>query len=249
MITKEDINWIKENKGDDVGFIFYSGDVLQDTAMLNTKTKGVYMSIMCLHMKNICFSKQQICSFCEVLNEHESESLFSVLKEIEGCFFIEWVLDSIKKRREYSISRSKNRTKSNENETKDIKNISKTYVKHMVNENEIVIEDKKEKVIKSELEKVFDEFLEMRKKIKKPATLKAIELLKNKIRKLSNGSEQLAIQIIEQSIVNSWQDVFELRQDFKSSIKSSQKEQMQDAFKSAMQKMQQKTAEKYGINQ
>ena len=61
-------------------------------------------------------------------------------------------------------------------------------------------------------------------------TAKAIELLKTKIRKLSNGSEQLAIQIIEQSIMNSWQDVFEIRQSF-AKPKQDQKEQMQDALK------------------
>jgi hypothetical protein len=243
MITKEDIDWIKKNKGDDVGFIFYSGDVLQDTAMLSTKTKGVYMSIMCLHMKNICFSKQQICSFCEVLNDQEIETLFLVLKEIEGCFFIEWVLESIKKRREYSISRSNNRSKK---EDKPKKKISKTYDKHMVNENEIVNENKK--AFKSELEKTFEDFLEMRKKIKKPATAKAIELLKNKIRKLSNGDEQKAIELIEQSIRNSWQDIFDIRQSYSKPTQETQKAEMHDAFLNASITMREQVAKKWNVN-
>lgn len=211
MITKEDINWIKENKGDDVGFIFYSGDVLQDTAMLNTKTKGVYMSIMCLHMKNICFSKQQICSFCEVLSDQESESLFSVLKEIEGCFFIEWVLDSIKKRREYSISRAKNRTKNVEKEEKDMINTSKTYVNHMVNENEIVIEDKKEiekEVKKGKVNFIYDQELEtlifVFNQVFK-TNYKSIDTLKNNYAHWRKTYEPVEI---EQAIVNASKDDF-----------------------------------------
>jgi hypothetical protein len=107
-------------------------------------------------------------------------------------------------------------------EAKEKQNISKIEANKNVNNNDNVNdnvnENKKEKEYKSELEKIFNEFLEMRKKIRKPATEKAIELLKNKIRKLSNSDEQLAIKIIEQSIMNSWQDVFELRQDFKKQI-------------------------------
>jgi len=67
------------------------------------------------------------------------------------------------------------------------------------------------KIEKSELEKTFDSFLEMRRKIKKPATDRAVELLKSKLKKLSNGNENTAIEIIEQSIMNSWQDFYPLK--------------------------------------
>jgi hypothetical protein len=70
---------------------------------------------------------------------------------------------------------------------------------------------------KSELELCFDKFIEMRKKIKKPPTPHAIDLLKEKIKTLSNGNETLAIEIINQSILNSWQDLFPLRETNKKS--------------------------------
>ena len=58
------------------------------------------------------------------------------------------------------------------------------------------------------LEKTFSDFMEMRKKIRKPMTDRAIELM---IRKLNKYDPDIAIKMLEQSIVNCWQDVFELK--------------------------------------
>lgn len=72
--------------------------------------------------------------------------------------------------------------------------------------------DKELKVEKTKLELTFDAFLEMRKKIKKPPTEHAIKLLKEDLEKLSKGNEQMKIAILEQSIKNSYQGVFPLKQ-------------------------------------
>lgn len=83
------------------------------------------------------------------------------------------------------------------------------------------IENKKEKetsidkIINSytknlHLRNTLKEFLKMRKSIKKPMTDKAMKLLINKLDKLgSNDNEK--IEILNQSIFNSWQGVFELK--------------------------------------
>ena len=61
-----------------------------------------------------------------------------------------------------------------------------------------------------ELRNTLKEFLKMRKSIKKPMTDKAMKLLINKLDKLgSNDNEK--IEILNQSIFNSWQGVFELK--------------------------------------
>ena len=57
----------------------------------------------------------------------------------------------------------------------------------------------------------FKDFLEMRKKIKKPATEKAIKLLHGKLEELSKGETSLKIKILEQSTINGYQDVWPLR--------------------------------------
>lgn len=66
---------------------------------------------------------------------------------------------------------------------------------------------------KSVLEVAFNDFLEMRKKIKKPVTERAVELLKTKLWKLAEKNKETALKIINQSIVNSWQDFYALKQD------------------------------------
>lgn len=83
------------------------------------------------------------------------------------------------------------------------------------------IENKKEKetsidkIINSytenlDLRNTLKEFLKMRKSLKKPMTDKAMKLLINKLDKLgSNDNEK--IEILNQSIFNSWQGVFELK--------------------------------------
>ncbi len=55
----------------------------------------------------------------------------------------------------------------------------------------------------------FNDFLEMRRKIKKPATKRAQELI---LKQLHGYSLETAIKMLERSIVNSWQGVFEIKQ-------------------------------------
>ena len=61
-----------------------------------------------------------------------------------------------------------------------------------------------------EFKQTFSDFLEMRKTIKKPATKKAIEMIMIKLEKLNN--EEKAIKMLERSIINNWQDVYEIQE-------------------------------------
>jgi hypothetical protein len=64
-----------------------------------------------------------------------------------------------------------------------------------------------------DFESAFDGWIEMRKKIRKAPTARAIELARNKLEKLAPNNEELQVQIINQSILNSWQDLFPLKSD------------------------------------
>lgn len=65
-----------------------------------------------------------------------------------------------------------------------------------------------------ELISALKDFLKMRKSIKKPMTDRAMTLLLNKLDKLgSNDNEKM--EILNQSIFNSWQGIFELKADNK----------------------------------
>lgn len=121
----------------DPAFLFYPGDYLRDTQCLSESVQVAYDRIMCEHMRNICISQQQLNFFTKRLSEDEKAELEMVLTKVDGGFQIAWVAESICKRKAYSNSRSENR----KGKTKeDMKNISDSYVEHMVNENENVIE-------------------------------------------------------------------------------------------------------------
>lgn len=78
-------------------------------------------------------------------------------------------------------------------------------------------ERKKEKKEKNNkdigiFEITLNDFIEMRKAIKKPLTDKALVLLKNKLNGITTNEEE-QIKILEQSILNNWQSVFPLKTD------------------------------------
>lgn len=122
----------------DPAFLFYPGDYLRDTQCLSEACQVAYDRIMCEHMRNICITQEQLNFFTKRLTLEEKNELMFILKKIPDGFQIEWVAESIVKRKEYSTSRSKNRTS---NPKKDML----TYVEHMVNENE---NENKDKILK-----------------------------------------------------------------------------------------------------
>lgn len=69
------------------------------------------------------------------------------------------------------------------------------------------------------LNKAFIDFIEMRKKIRKPMTDRAIELMKKKLKGLAASplsesmDNDLAIKILEQSTMNCWQSLYPLKDD------------------------------------
>ncbi len=73
-------------------------------------------------------------------------------------------------------------------------------------------EEKKTIQLPTELKEAFAAFLEMRVRINKPATEYAQELVKAELKRLCKGDVELAVAILNQSIVNSWRDVFPLNE-------------------------------------
>lgn len=67
-----------------------------------------------------------------------------------------------------------------------------------------------EMVIDEKLKDTTYEFIKMRKLIKKPMTDFALKKMLNKLFRLSNNTET-QVAILEQSILNNWQDIYELK--------------------------------------
>lgn len=95
----------------------------------------------------------------------------------------------------------------NTKESSTNKNINK---KEKNNKKKTFEEFFKENNISIELKNTLQDFIDMRKTIKKPMTTRALELLVKQLNKLSND-EQTQIAILNQSIVHGWQSVYELK--------------------------------------
>ena len=205
----------------DPAFLFYPGDYLRDTQNLGEAAQVAYDRIMCEHMRNICISQKQLNFFTKRMNESDVDELMFVLEECEGGFHIPWVSESITKRKQYSESRRNNR------KGKKTNNISSTYDKHMENEIEDVIVNKKETKKKRLKEKdrevefpyTSDRFMsqwglwcEYRVKDLGTKPYKAIgeQAALLKLTKVSSDEDE-AIAVIQQSIENSWKGLFELK--------------------------------------
>lgn len=63
------------------------------------------------------------------------------------------------------------------------------------------------------------DFIKMRKLIKKPMTDRALTMLVNKLNKLSS-SKDIQIKILEKSILNNWQDIYEYKEEKKNESSS-----------------------------
>lgn len=61
------------------------------------------------------------------------------------------------------------------------------------------------------LDQAFSDYVAMRKFIKKPMSDRAVELAIEKLNKLSGGDNDVAIEILNQSVTNSWQGLFPLK--------------------------------------
>lgn len=100
-----------------------------------------------------------------------------------------------------------------------------TNINNTINNNK---ENNKKKYYENEeLNNIFTEFLELRKKIKAVNTERAINML---INKLSKYDDNIKMKMIEQSIVNSWKDVYELKENKQKSRTSAMEETIKEIY-------------------
>ena len=106
-----------------------------------------------------------------------------------------------------------------------------TYIKN--NNKNINNKNKKKKkdswFTSEKINAAFEDFLKMRKSIKKPATDRAISMLVNKLKELSGDDEELAVAIIDKAILKNWLSFYDLDEDEKRKInQGSQKREREE---------------------
>ena len=87
---------------------------------------------------------------------------------------------------------------------KEVSNKSKTNFDKIIEE---------ENFSKETVERLND-FIKMRKSIKKPLTDRALKIIINKLKKITQNEEEMRA-MLDRSILNSWQDVYELKPEEK----------------------------------
>jgi hypothetical protein len=122
----------------DPAFLFYSNDFLTGTYTMNDEQVGKFIRLLCLQHQKGELTEKDMLNVCKTYDE----DIFSKFNKTEKGFYNERLRNEAEKRKLYSESRKNNRKK------KDIKDISKTYVSHMENENENEIVNTKIKGIK-----------------------------------------------------------------------------------------------------
>lgn len=206
--------------GKDPAVLFYSGDFLNGCSDLTMEERGQYITLLCIqHQKGRLSEKNILLSVGTV----SVDVIAKFKKDENGLFYNERMEQEAEKRSKYCESRRKNKEKpKNEEHTN---NICSTYDNHMSlhmeNENENRNKDvnsnvnsKKAKIenfdFAPELWKpLLIEWAEYRSKIKKK--LPDIEKTFSQILKLSNNNIEIAQKIIDQSIANGWQGLFEIK--------------------------------------
>ena len=111
------------------------------------------------------------------------------------------------------FSKKENPNRENPNRENPNRENPDVYKRKNTNNKRIIVI--KEYIYKGEkFLEIYSDFKNMRKNIKKPMTERAEKILLTKLKKLTGeNNEELAIKILEQSILNNWQDIYPLKEE------------------------------------
>ena len=206
----------------DPAFLFYSSDFLNGVADLTMEERGQFITLLCLqHQKGTLTEKTIRLSLGSV----SVDVLSKFTKDKDGNLYNERLQDEIEKRIQFTESRRNNGSKGGrpKNNTKPL-GLAKQNLMEDVNENEnidIIINVNKEKVElpfeSIEFKTAWEQFKFYKKKeFKFTYKTKQSEMAALKeLLTLSNGHEDIAIKIINQSLANGWKGLFNLKEDAK----------------------------------
>ena len=118
----------------DPAVLLYTSDFLTGTILMTDEQVGKYIRLLCIQHQKGQLSENDMLKIC---GSYDNDVFDKFEKTKDGKYYNKRMQQEAEKRRAYSESRRKNRTLKTKKPKKDMKNISKTYVNHMENENEI----------------------------------------------------------------------------------------------------------------
>lgn len=196
-------------------FKFFPGKwITGDITIMDDDVQGVFINVCAYYWMKQCSislanAKQR---FSKCLDSFHLLLESKIIKvDDDENIVIEFLDEQYKEFSEINRKRSKN------GHLGGVANAKQKLSKREANAN-ILREDKiREDKIKNvffeneKLNKSFMDFLNMRKKIKKPCTEKAIKMAINRLQSLAGSNEDLKIKILDQSTFKCWQDLYELK--------------------------------------
>jgi hypothetical protein len=117
----------------DPAVLFYPADFLVGCIGLTDAQVGQYIKLLCIQHQKGPLSEAIVTDICKGM-DMDIISKFEI--DQNGKYFNKRMAEEQERRRNYSLSRSKNRTSKPVKPSKDMNDISSTYVKHMETENE-----------------------------------------------------------------------------------------------------------------
>lgn len=204
--------------GKDPAFLFYPNDYLGGTMGFSIEQHGLYIIALIFQFNHGKFSEPQINS----LLNGKFDSIKHKFQTDGKLFWNERLNTEKEKRKLYTESRKRNgrsfllkKDKPLINTEINTEHMGIPPLPHMENENrdriKDVIKDKIELIIPAHLTEIWPDFLSMRRTIRKPATDRAQRNIVTELEKLAPGDHTQQVKILEQSITNSWQGVFALK--------------------------------------
>lgn len=115
----------------DPAFLFYPGDFTTGTQFLTDEQVGKYIRLLMAQHQIGHLEEKHMIMICKT---YDKDVFNKFDKDKDGLYYNKRLEDEIVKRKKYTESRSNNRSNKN--------NISKSYDKHMENENKNIINNK-----------------------------------------------------------------------------------------------------------
>ena len=197
----------------DPAFLFYPNDYIGGTMGMTFEQKGAYIELLMLQFNRGHMDIHMI--------NHTVGQLWHVIKskfiqDENGLWYNERLDIEKTKRKAFSESR-RNNIKGKNQHTKG------HMTKHMENEdedvNEVVNEDETVKLMMPFTSEKFIKYWTLWKEYKRKEynfkfkSIASEQAGLNKLVKLSNGYEETAIKIIEESLANNWKGLFQLKNE------------------------------------
>lgn len=192
----------------------------KDISFCSLSSQGLFINLCSYYWQRECqLTKDQFLKrfkYDTEFNELLSEGVFDL--DNEGNIIIKFLDNQYENATKKSAVNSVNGSKGGrpkKPKQNPIKTETKANEKRNESETKGIREDKiKEEKKKSDFDLAFIDFEKMRKIIKKPLTDRAKKMVLDKLNKLADD-EPTKIKILENSIVNNWQDVYPLKENQK----------------------------------